>query len=44
MIPSYAAKKRYKVEGHYDSENKIMYFDMSSAVVRMYRKTDRSAE
>lgn len=41
LIPNYADKKRYKVEGHYDSEGKIMYYDLSTAVVSMFRKNDR---
>ena len=31
MIPSYEEKKRYKVTGEYDAENRVMYFDMSTA-------------
>ena len=31
MIPGFDSKKRYKVTGEYDSENRIMYFDMTTA-------------
>ena len=31
MIPDYEIKKRYKVTGEYDSENRVMYFDMATA-------------
>lgn len=41
MIPSYDPKKRYKVTGEFDSENRVMYFDMSTATESMFRHTDR---
>lgn len=44
LIPNYADKKRYKVEGHYDADNKIMYYDLSTAVVNMFRRNDRDDE
>lgn len=44
LIPNYADKKRYKVEGHYDADNKIMYYDLNSAAVSMFRKSDREEE
>ena len=31
MIPDYDEKSRYKVKGEYDPENRVMYFDMSTA-------------
>ena len=31
MIPGVDLKKRYKVTGEYDSENRVMYFDMATA-------------
>ena len=37
MIPNYDEKKRYKVTGEYDSENRVMYFDMSSAEESTFR-------
>ena len=44
MIPNYVDKKRYKVEGYYDADNKIMYYDLNTAVVSMFRKNDRDEE
>ena len=32
MIPGFNPKKRYKITGEYDSENRVMYFDMVTAV------------
>ena len=40
FIPGYTTKKRYKLVGHYDSENKIMYFDIKEATVHMYHKEE----
>ena len=31
MIPDYNPKKRYKITGEYDAENRVMYFDMATA-------------
>jgi hypothetical protein len=31
LIPNYNPKKRYRVTGEYDSENRVMYFDMATA-------------
>lgn len=31
MIPDYNKKSRYKVTGEYDNENRVIYFDMSTA-------------
>ena len=44
MIPNYVDKKRYKVEGYYDADNKIMYYDLNTAVVSMFRKNARDEE
>lgn len=41
LIPEYQPKKRYKLEGHYDNENKIMYYDLREAVVSMYYKEEK---
>ena len=41
MIPDYDPKKRYKVTGEYDAENRVMYFDMSTATESAFRNTDR---
>ena len=37
MISNFDVKKRYKVTGEYDSENRVMYFDMSTAEESVYR-------
>ncbi len=31
LIPEYDRKQRYKVTGEFDAENRVMYFDMSTA-------------
>lgn len=41
LIPDYQTKKRYKVEGHYDSENKIMYYDLREAVISNFYKDEK---
>lgn len=41
LIPNYQAKKRYKVAGHYDSENKIMYYDLREAVLCNFFKDEK---
>ena len=40
MIPEYDPKKRYKVTGEFDSENRVMYFDMTTAEECSYRKAE----
>ena len=37
LIPDYDTKTRYKVVGQYDSESKVMYYDMAAAEVSVYR-------
>ena len=37
MIPGYDNQKRYKVTGEYDAENRVLYFDMTTAVESKYR-------
>ena len=32
MIPQFDSKQRYKVTGEYDADNRVMYFDMATAV------------
>ena len=39
MIPDYDARKRYKVTGEYDAENRVMYYDMTTAEEAVYRAT-----
>lgn len=41
MIPDYKPKKRYKVTGEFDSENRVMYFDMSTAQESAFRVTEK---
>ena len=41
LIPDYQPKKRYKVSGHYDGENKIMYYDLSEAVISNFFKEEK---
>lgn len=36
LIPEYDSKQRYKVTGEYDFENRVMYFDMTSAVAASF--------
>lgn len=38
MITEYNSKKRYKVTGEYDPENRVLYFDMTTATESNYRK------
>lgn len=44
MIPNYDSKKRYKITGEYDPENRIMYYDMTTAEESNYRNTAANAE
>ena len=37
MIPGYAEKQRYKLTGEFDSESRVMYFDMATAEKCTYR-------
>ena len=41
MVPDYDPKKRYKVTGEFDAENRVMYFDMTTAEVSLFRATDK---
>lgn len=41
LIPNYMEKKRYKIEGHYDSERKIMFYDLQEAVLCNFFKEDK---
>ena len=41
MIPDYKPKKRYKVTGEYDAENRVMYYDMTTAVESSFRVTEK---
>lgn len=31
MVPNFNPKRRYKITGEYDSENRVMYFDLTTA-------------
>ncbi|MDD3347472.1 hypothetical protein [Oscillibacter sp.] len=37
LIPAYQPKTRYKVVGAYDAENRVMYFDLSTAEISEFR-------
>lgn len=37
LIPEFQPKKRYKVVGEYDAENRTMYFDMNTAEISDFR-------
>ena len=37
LITDYQPKKRYKVVGEFDAENRVMYYDMSAAEVSEFR-------
>ncbi len=37
MIPDFNPKRRYKITGEYDSENRVMYFDMTTAEESNFR-------
>ena len=42
LIPNYDAKKRYRVEGHMDMENKVIYYNMTEAVESSWRQRQSS--
>lgn len=44
MIPDYDPKKRYKITGEYDSENRVMYYDMTTAEECTYRSNEEKSE
>ena len=37
FIPDFDPKKRYKVSGEFDAENRVMYYDMTTAVESAFR-------
>ena len=37
FIPNFDPKKRYKVSGEFDAENRVMYYDMTTAVESAFR-------
>lgn len=37
LIPQYQPKKRYKVVGEFNAENRIMYFDLSASEIAEFR-------
>ena len=39
MIPDFDPNKRYKVTGEYDAENRVMYFDMTTAEESNFRSS-----
>lgn len=44
MIPNYDSKKRYRIVGEYDPENRVMYYDMAAAEESDYRSTVDKSE
>lgn len=40
MIPNRKPKMRYKVTGEYDAENRVMYFDLTTAEESVFRAND----
>ena len=44
MIPGYNAKQRYKVTGEYDDENRVMYFDLTTAKESNYHRNVNKEE
>ena len=45
LIKDYNAKTRYRVVGQYDNESKVMYYDMATAEISVYRTLkDESAD
>ena len=44
FIPSYDPRKRYKVIGEYNAENRTMYYDMTTAEVSMLREKGNPQE
>ena len=42
LIPDYNAKKRYRIEGQMDMENKVIYYDMTEAVESSWRQRQSS--
>ena len=44
MIPNHDSKQRYKVTGEFDAENRVMYFDMTTAQECNYRTGAANAD
>ena len=44
LIPDYNEKKRYRITGEYDPENKVMYFDISTAKESDYHNSAKRDE
>ena len=44
MITNYDSKRRYKIIGEYDPENRVMYFDMATAEESNYRNNSGKDE
>jgi len=38
LIPDYQPNKRYKVIGEFNTENRTMYYDMSTAEISLFRE------
>ena len=42
LITDYNPKKRYKITGEYDAENRVMYFDMATATLSHHQSCKES--
>lgn len=42
LIKDYDIKKRYRIIGQYDPENKVMYYDMATAEISAYRSAPQN--
>lgn len=40
LIPNCDRKQRYKITGEFDAENRVMYFDMTTAEISTYFKNE----
>lgn len=41
LIPDYDPKKRYKVKGYFDTENRVMLYEMNEAEESAFRATQK---
>lgn len=44
MVPDFNEKKRYRITGFFDAENRIMYYDMTEAEISTYRSQKNKDE
>lgn len=43
LLPPAAPNTRYRIQGHYDSETRTMYFDLEDAVEELFRANKKAA-